>query len=73
MHDWNGYNWGMPMMWFAWTLVILFVWFLIRQVRKDMPSEKQKESPMDVLKRRYANGEITTEEYEQRKKVLEKE
>ncbi len=31
------------------------------------------ESPMDLLTRKYANGEITTEEFEQRKKVLEKE
>lgn len=61
------------MMWFVWLLVILIVWFLIRQVRKDMPSEDLKKSPMDVLKRRYANGEITKEEYEERKKVLERQ
>lgn len=36
------------------------------------PSEKsEKESPLDVLRRKYASAEISTEAYEERKKVLE--
>lgn len=73
MHDWNWYNCGMQMMWLIWLpLVILIVWFVIRQIKKNEPSEQIKESPMEVLKRRYANGELTTEEYEQRKQVLDR-
>lgn len=73
MHDWNWHNWGMPMMWFIWIpLIILVVWLIIRLTNRGQSSVEKKESPLEVLKRRYASGEITAEEYEQRKKVLEK-
>ena len=31
---------------------------------------KKKDSPIDILKRRFANGEISKEEYEESKKIL---
>jgi len=31
---------------------------------------EEKESPLDILKRRYANGEISTEEFEERRNKL---
>lgn len=33
----------------------------------------KKEDPLDILKRRFANGEIGEEEYEERKAVLEED
>ncbi|MEZ4995277.1 MAG: SHOCT domain-containing protein [Saprospiraceae bacterium] len=33
----------------------------------------KEESALDMLQKRYAAGEISTEEYEERKAVLEKE
>jgi putative membrane protein len=33
----------------------------------------QKDDPVDILKRRFANGEIDEEEYEERKAVLEED
>ena len=32
----------------------------------------QRETPLDILKRRYAAGEITEVEYEERKRNIEK-
>jgi len=46
---------------------ILLSFFISQKKNK----ESEKESPLDILKRRYANGELTTVEYEERKKVLE--
>ena len=73
MHDWNWHNWGLSMMWFIWIpLIILAVWLIFRLAKTEHSSVQKKESPLEILKRRYASGEITSEEYEQRKKVLEK-
>ncbi|MCQ6961512.1 SHOCT domain-containing protein [Mucilaginibacter sp. JC4] len=38
----------------------------------DLPGQrKKKDSPLDILKKRFASGEITKEEYHERKKILE--
>ena len=55
----------LPMVGFL--LAVLYV--IIREVR--MPIEP-KNTPLDILKERFAKGEITTEEYEQRKDALMK-
>lgn len=65
MHD--GW-WGAPGFWIAvLALAVLFVYLLVRSTRRV---GSFKESPLDILKRRYANGELTTEEFEERKKTL---
>jgi len=55
----------LPMVGFL--LAVLYV--IIREVR--MPIEP-KNTPLDILKERFAKGEITTDEYEQRKDALMK-
>jgi putative membrane protein len=67
MMNHNNY-WSMGMMWIIWLPIMVFC-FLFLYCKKNKESEK--ESPLDILKRRYANGELTTVEYEERKKVLE--
>jgi putative membrane protein len=60
---------GMHLLWwFFWILLLfmLFGWFDTvpkKQIRKD--------SPLDILQKRFASGEITVEEYEERKNILE--
>lgn len=63
----------MGMMWFVWIpLLIVVIWLIVRQNNANSLLNKGKESPLEILKKRYAKGEITAEEYQQRKKVLEK-
>lgn len=66
--------WGMHFMW--WIIWIpLLIWFIVRPwpFKSGHHHHSHKETPLDILKRRYANGEISTEEYQERKKELEGE
>lgn len=67
-----GMHW---LMWIFWILVIaLLVWGALWLVRRSRPGPNGgrpvKESPTETLQRRYAAGEISTEEYENRKRKL---
>jgi putative membrane protein len=73
-------GWGMmnPLMWIFmfvfWGIVILGLIFLVRWLIGLGKSEKEKqgpETPLDILKVRYAKGEINKEQFEQMKKDLE--
>lgn len=43
----------------------------MRDQHGKLPWENTPESPLDILKRRYADGEISREEYEEKKTILE--
>ena len=65
----EGYSmFGMHLLWwFFWISVIFFV-FLYEPVSRKVI---YKNTPLELLKRHYATGNMTTEEYHERKKVLE--
>ena len=57
-------------------ITILAIWYFTRPYRKDAESSSedlQKEEPLEILDKRFANGEIDQEEYEKRKVVLGKD
>ena len=63
-----------------WGLIIVGVVLVIRyftagQVsgRKDSSPYEALSEPLQILRQRYAKGEIDTEEFEERKKILEGE
>lgn len=62
------YFWGMHMIW--WILwLLLLIWIFI--LPYDIPgSRNKKDTPVDILKKRLASGEITLEEYQNLKKTL---
>ncbi len=54
--------------WFVWLLLI----FWIFAIPYEVPGQrKKKDTPLDILKKRFAAGEISKEEFEENKKVLE--
>ena len=66
----HGYHFG-GMHFFWWIFwIIIIIWIFATPY--DLPGQRRKtESPLEILKKRFAKGEITKEEYDQKKKVLE--
>jgi putative membrane protein len=64
---------GPIMMLLFWGLIILVLVLVVRWLwgaSQKKPAEMRPESPIDILKRRYARGEIDREEFEQKRKDL---
>lgn len=64
-----GWMWLMP---FFWILVLgLIIWAIVAAVSRPTESGGSSEdSALEILKRRYARGEINKEEFEAKKKDL---
>ena len=55
-------------------ILLLLIVLLVRSVVKEMSAQgemRTPETPMDILKKRYARGEIDEEEFDRRKERLE--
>jgi len=68
MHYYEGSFGGMHLIWwFIW--IIFIVWIFLIPI--DFPYQKSKrESPQDILNKRFAKGEISKEELEESKNIL---
>lgn len=73
----NGWSMMSPGMWIFmllfWGLVIVGIVSIIRWLvgRGQRQDRSQSETPLEILQKRYARGEIEREEYERMKKDLE--
>jgi putative membrane protein len=69
---WGG---GMWFGWIFWFIIIgIIIWLLINQSGRNRNQNQinpHNESHLDILKKRYAKGEITKEQFDQMKKDLE--
>jgi len=59
-------------MWIFWIAIIVGIILLVKWiVQQNRPGgQQQGEDSVDILKKRYARGEIDKEEFEQKKKDL---
>lgn len=67
-------NWwyGGMFVWILFIVVIVVIVLLFTQTRRPGRSDSSfRDSPVDILKRRYAKGEITKEEFQRTKKDLQ--
>lgn len=70
MHDGNHY-WGMHFFWwFFWIIIILWAY---RTSRKNTSQQAKEDGALEILRKRFAKGEITKDEYEEMKKILDKD
>jgi putative membrane protein len=66
----SGWWWmgGWLMMLVFWALVIAGIVVLIRFATSAAPRRGGAETPLEILRRRYAAGELTKEQFEQMKR-----
>lgn len=61
--------WGMHFFWWAFW-VILLIWIFASPY--NIPGQRTKnETPLDILKKRFAKGEITKEEFDEKKNFFD--
>lgn len=60
---------GWPMIWFgcgtvlSWFVYLALICLVVYFVLKSAGAKKRPETPLDILKKRYAKGELTKEEF----------
>lgn len=59
--------WGMHIFWWLFWIAVIVVLF---SPLTPISRRRRRETPLEVLQRRYAAGDISTEEYEERKAKL---
>ncbi|TKB23753.1 SHOCT domain-containing protein [Desulfopila sp. IMCC35006] len=67
-----GYGGGMYM-WLFWIFIVgVIAYFVLDRIKHNQNAQDSSgESPTEILKKRYARGEITKEEFDRIKKELE--
>ncbi len=67
MHEYSGNFLGMHFLW--WLLLITVIVGILLAIN-NQKNTTVKETPLEILKKRFAKGEITEEEYEKAKEAL---
>jgi putative membrane protein len=67
---WGWWGMGWIFMIIFWGLIVVGLILLIRHLVRISKGGKAEESALDILKKRYARGEINKEEFDQKKKDL---
>ncbi len=72
MNRFGGHGWGMGLAWLAGLILIVLIVWLINTIinRNKNHFENIGTSAIEILKERYAKGEISKEEFEEKKREI---
>lgn len=72
MDGFGGHGWGMGWWWIIGLIIVIaVVWSVVKSMNRNNGSiQSTGKSALDILKERYASGEIDKEEFKERKKDL---
>ena len=72
MHG-DGYMFfGDGFMWIFWIVLVVVIALLLKQIAGSTNKSKEQDA-LEVLKQRYAKGEVDEAEYQKKKSMLEKD
>jgi putative membrane protein len=71
----HSYWFGMHAYWWIFWVVLwmLFFSFLMPVRRRNWAGYRDMQTPLQLLQKRYAAGELTSEEYEERRTTLQRD
>ena len=65
----TNYYWGMN---FVWWIIWMGLLLWIFAVPYDIPGQRRRiDSPLDILQKRFASGQISSDEYSEKRKIIE--
>lgn len=67
---WMIFGWLMMIIW--WAVIIGAVVLVVRALTRNANGDSASHAALDILKERYAKGEITKKEFQEMKKEVEK-
>jgi putative membrane protein len=68
MNQFGNHGWAMGWGWIiGLILLIIIIWVIVRTFNQGKMNQSESKSALDILKERYAKGEIDKEEFEKRK------
>ncbi len=67
--SWNGMGGGVMMI-FWWVIIIVATGAVVTWIAKQNPQSGKKPSALNTLKDRYARGEISKKEFEEKKRDI---
>lgn len=72
MHGFYGMSWGMGFSWLiGLALLIILIWVVVKVANSgSISSSQQSKSALEILKKRYAKGEISKQEFEDKKRAI---
>jgi len=63
---------GGGVMWLLWIVLIVVLIYVMKDIGGNSKPSSSDDDALEIIKRRYARGEIDDVEYQRRKKELEK-